>query len=75
MRTIGMYMAIAGIASIVLLFMNMNLSLLMWIDSWGPTVGWAIRIGLLVVGAALFFMSPAAEEEVEEAVANTTEES
>lgn len=65
MKTVGMYMAIAGIASIVLLFMNMNLSLLMWIDGWGETTGWAIRIGLVVVGAALFFMSPAEEEEEE----------
>jgi len=63
MKTIGMYMAIAGIASIVLLFMNMNLSLLMWIDNWGETTGWAIRIGFIVVGAALFFMGPDDEEE------------
>jgi len=74
MRSIGMYMAIAGIASIVLLFMDMNLKLLMWIDMWGPTAGWAIRIGLIVVGAALFFMSPAPEEEVESAPANPSDE-
>jgi len=73
MKTIGMYMAIAGIASIVLHFMGMNLSLLMWIDMWGATVGWAIRIGLLVIGAGLFFMSPAAEESVEEAPADTND--
>jgi len=57
-----MYMAIAGIASIVLLFMNMNLSLLIWIDMWGETIGWAIRIGLIIVGGALFLLGPAEEE-------------
>lgn len=63
MKSLGMYMAIAGIASIGLLFMDMNLAILVWIDSWGPTVGWAIRIGFVVLGAAIFFLSPAEEEE------------
>ena len=57
-----MYMAIAGIASIVLLFLNMNLALLMWIDLWGEATGWAIRAGLIVVGAALFFLSPSSDD-------------
>ena len=61
-----MYMAIAGLASIVLLFMDMNLRILMWIDMWGETTGWIIRIGLLIGGALLFFLSPA-EPEMEEA--------
>lgn len=69
MKTIGMYMAIAGLVSTVLSFMEMNLSLLVWIDMWGETIGWTIRIGLIVVGAALFFMMPQAEEE--EAEENT----
>ncbi len=63
MRTIGMYMAIAGIASIALLFANMNLIILSWIDMWGDTIGWVIRIGLVVVGGILFFMGNAPEEE------------
>jgi len=62
MKSIGTYMAIAGLASIVLHFLGMNLKLLMWIDMWGTTVGWAIRIGLLVVGIALVAMGPASEE-------------
>ena len=70
MKTVGMYMAIAGIASIVLLFMDRNLSILMWIDNWGETAGWAIRGGFVAVGAALYFMSPAEEEEEEEVPAS-----
>lgn len=58
-------MALAGIISIVLHFMNMNLKILVWIDMWGPTVGWAIRIGLLVIGIALFLLIPGAPEEDE----------
>jgi len=63
MKSIGLYMAIAGIASIVLNFMEMNLRLLMWIDMWGEGIGWAIRIGLIVVGAALFLMGKDDDEE------------
>lgn len=47
-------MMIAGVISTVLSFMDMNLRLLMWIDMWGEGAGWAIRIGLIVVGAVLF---------------------
>lgn len=63
MKSIGMYMAIAGVASVVLNFMEMNLRLLMWIDMWGEGVGWAIRIGLIVIGAVLFFMGKDDDEE------------
>lgn len=65
MKSLGMYLALGGIISIVLNYMDRNLSILMWIDNWGETTGWAIRIGLVVVGAALFLLMPAAEEEVE----------
>jgi hypothetical protein len=36
--------------------MSMEFKLLGWIDSWGPTVGIAIRVGLIVVGGALWFV-------------------
>ncbi len=64
MQKIGMYLMIFGVGSIVLSFLNMNFRLLMWIDLWGETVGWAIRIGVIALGAVLFFMGkskPAAE--------------
>lgn len=47
-------MALAGIVSTLLSFVGYELRILMWIDMWGTGVGWAIRIGLIVVGAALF---------------------
>lgn len=54
--SIGIFLAIAGALSIILNFIGYNLRILMWIDLWGPAVGWAIRIGLIVVGGALFFV-------------------
>lgn len=61
MSRIGAYIAIAGIASIVMNFFEYNLQILMWIDTWSEGVGWAIRIGLLVVGGAIFFIGKARE--------------
>jgi hypothetical protein len=57
MKTIGGYMFFFGIGSIVLSFLNMQFIILSWIDTWGATTGWAIRIGLAVVGGALWLIA------------------
>ncbi len=67
MRTLGMYMAIFGLGSAIMNSFDYNFTLLMWIDNWGTTTGWIIRIALIVIGALLFFLSPAPEEEAPEA--------
>lgn len=61
--SIGSFMALAGIISSVLSFFDYNLRILTWIDNWGYTAGWGIRIGLIVVGAILFFVFKQGEEE------------
>ncbi len=53
MSKIGSAIAILGVASIVLYFLDYNLKILMWIDNWGDTMGWIIRVGLVVIGLAL----------------------
>ncbi len=63
--SIGGMLAFFGLFSSVLSFFGYNLKILMWIDSWGPTVGWIIRIGLILVGGALFFLFREKEEEIE----------
>ena len=63
MKSIGGYLFFFGIGSIILDFLDMQFKLLMWIDNWGPTVGWSIRIGLTVVGAALWFFARSKQEE------------
>ncbi|MEM6533782.1 MAG: hypothetical protein AAF654_14255 [Myxococcota bacterium] len=55
LASIGSFMALAGIISTLLSFVGYELRILMWIDMWGTGIGWVIRIGLIVVGAALFF--------------------
>jgi len=61
MKSIGMYVAIAGILSAAMSFVGYNLRILTWIDSWGEGTGWAIRIGLIVVGGALYFVGRSRE--------------
>lgn len=65
MRKIGSYLAIFGVLAIVLNFFDRVPTILMWIYSWGETAAWAIKIGLIVVGAILFFMGKPSEEDAE----------
>ncbi|SHH60254.1 hypothetical protein DFQ05_0826 [Winogradskyella wandonensis] len=61
----GLLLAAMGIISILLSIFNYNLRLLAWIDMWGNTTGWIIRILLIVGGGALFFLFGREEEEDE----------
>ena len=66
MKKIGGYLAIIGIATIVLPFLNLQLRFLGWIDNWGETVAWGIKIGLIVIGAVLFFMGGSSKKPIAE---------
>jgi len=52
----GLLLAATGIMSIVLSIFNYNIRLLAWIDLWGSTMGWIIRILLILVGGAFSFL-------------------
>ena len=53
MRQFGYFLLLMGVGSSILHFLGREFTLLMWIDSWGPAIGWTIRVGLAVAGAAL----------------------
>lgn len=53
MQTIGTYMAMFGIGSMILHFFDREFVLLTWIDSWGTDIGWVIRFLLVIVGVVL----------------------
>jgi len=61
----GLLIAALGIMSAVLSIFNYNVRLLAWVDIWGNTAGWIIRIVLVLVGAAMFFFLGRDEEEEE----------
>ena len=66
MRKIGSYMALLGIAAIVMYYLERVPKILMWIYNWGENVAWAIKIGLVVVGGVLYFLGPKEEQKTEE---------
>lgn len=66
MRKLGSYMVFFGLFAIVLNFIDRVPTILMWIYSWGEEVAWVIKIGLVVVGIALYFMGGSSEEAAEE---------
>jgi hypothetical protein len=59
MRSIGSILLICGLvsATLKLFFPYMVVLVLMWVDNWGNGVGWAIRIGCVVVGGLLLLAS------------------
>ncbi|WP_196158818.1 hypothetical protein [Reinekea sp. G2M2-21] len=62
MKQVGVYLLIAGIGSILLNQFGYEFSLLMWIDNWGETVGWAIRGSAVVAGVILLVLGMKAEQ-------------
>ncbi|EAY30829.1 hypothetical protein [Microscilla marina] len=62
----GGILALFGVASSVLSIFGYNLKLLMWVDLWGNTMGWLLRIGFIVAGVALLFIFGKSEDEEEE---------
>jgi hypothetical protein len=51
--SLGFFMVAVGAFSIVLNFLGRVPRLLVWVDTWGADAGWAIRIGITVLGLAL----------------------
>ena len=47
MKTIGGYGYFFGVGSVALNFLHMQFIILACIDTWGESVGWAIRNGLI----------------------------
>lgn len=58
----GLILGAMGIISALLSIFNYNIRLLAWIDIWGSTMGWILRILLVLGGGALFFLFGRLEE-------------
>jgi len=62
MKKIGSSLFLIALLAIVLNFVDMVPRLLIWIYAWGDATAWAIKIGVLVLGAALWVFSEEDEE-------------
>ena len=56
MKQIALLLLLFGIGSAALNFIGYEFRLLAWIDTWGETVGWAIRGTLFAAGVALYIV-------------------
>jgi hypothetical protein len=65
MRQIGSLAFVLGILAIVLDFMDRVPSVLVWIYNWGEGPAWGIKIALVLVGAALWFLGGRGQENPE----------
>lgn len=57
MKNLGILLIILGVGSFVLHMIDMEFKLLMWVDNWGETTGWAIRGAMILAGGVLLFLS------------------
>lgn len=57
LANIGGFLAISGIISTILYLIDIDVSILNWIDSGGAMLGWIIRLGLIIMGVLLFFLA------------------
>lgn len=56
MRSIGGLLAFLGVFAIILSAVGRVPSYLFWIYNWGEAAAWGIKIGLIVVGGAMYFL-------------------
>jgi len=65
MQSIGGLLVLLGAGSFVLHFMNMEFRLLSWVDTWGAGTGNGIRIGMIVVGAIVWYFGRSSQSSAE----------
>jgi len=56
MKSIGSLLFILGAAASIFGLMDRDLIVLGWINQWGQNTAWVIKIGFMILGAALFMM-------------------
>ena len=57
MRPIGSLLFILGAAASILGLMGYVPIVVSWINKWGENTAWVIKIGFMILGAALFMMA------------------
>lgn len=62
MKSLGLWLFVFGAGSFLLHQFGREFRLLSWVDNWGADIGMAIRIGLIVVGAALWLIGRKQEQ-------------
>ena len=56
MKFIGLFLLLAGLVSLTLELTGANLLALNWLNNFGETGSWAIRIGVTLVGGVIYYL-------------------
>ncbi|GHA67005.1 hypothetical protein [Pontibacter akesuensis] len=57
MKFIGLFLFLAGLVSLILGLTGANLFILNWLNQYGETASWAIRIGITLLGGILYYVN------------------
>jgi len=57
MKFLGLMLLIIGLAAIALSFTEIQFIFLSWINNWGATTGWVIKIAMVVIGFLLYYFN------------------
>ena len=66
LSSFGALLVLIGVFSSVLQLIGYELRILGPLNNAGPAVAWGTRVGLIVVGAVLFFLAPKPAESPEQ---------
>lgn len=57
MKLIGTTLLLFGLGPVFLDMVGREIVFLVWIDQWGPDIGWAIKAVMIAIGAVLLLPS------------------
>lgn len=60
---LGVLMTVFGVTVTILSLFGYNITLFLWLNNWGTTMGWLIRIGFIIGGIILFVLFYNSQEE------------
>ena len=67
LSSVGVVLVLVGLISSVLQLVGYELRVLRPLNEASPLVAWGIRLGLIALGAVLFFVGPSSEESADSA--------
>ncbi len=66
MQGIGSLLMFVGVAMFILPYIGMTIRFMDWMYNWGPTNAMFIKIGMIVLGAILWFLGRGAGDDMED---------
>jgi hypothetical protein len=56
LEKIGSGIMVLGLVSIFISFLGLKLRIMFWMDLWGPKIGWALMVGMFLLGGMIWII-------------------